>query len=120
MSPLLLTLAVLAVALVVLAFLLFSNRDKCKHSFGAPLRCDESEWYEHEYTMPQLPGKVFRVYRRDVVLAHRCAHCGKLKFTSAYDQKPHESDTMHRTPENFVPQPAPAPVDESTMKTLRK
>ena len=120
MSAFWLAFSIIAVIAAVVAFLLFS--DRCKHQYQAPTRTKIGEWYYHEFTMPhpQLKGEIFRVYRRDVVLTHVCRKCHHVKTTTCYDQKPHESDTMHKTPENWKPEPAPAPLTEEALKKLRR
>lgn len=125
MNALFTTLGIVVVAFIFAAFLVWYNQEpKCEHKYGPPVRTIEGEWKEHKYTMPHaaLAGKVFHVYRREVTLRHKCEKCGVLKFTDAYDQKPHESDTaiVPFPPSNWQPEPMPAPLTFEQLEKLNK
>lgn len=104
---------IILIVLALIATILFAKSLDCKHEFINPVRLTVGEWYEHEQTIPALPGEKILLYRRDVVFSCRCSKCGVLERQKGYDTKPHESDKMvadlkaHGVDEDWKPAPAP-------------
>lgn len=100
--------ALILIAVFVLFIALFMRaRKSCEHEWQAPMRIDCGEWHEHVYEMPQLPGEKIKCMRRSATYSVVCRKCGMLKSEYGYDQKPHESDTMHKVSDGWEPEPLP-------------
>jgi hypothetical protein len=110
--------SLILIAATVVAFLLLRS-PRCRHVFSEPERYAQSEWRDEIITHPALPGEEIRVYRRDVDFLCHCRKCGQVEHSRGYDTKPHETDPMHRTPEDFEPEPMPAPLSEEEFRRIR-
>lgn len=97
----------------------YLNPGKHIHNWSDNIEIAKGNWYYHEYTMPQLPDDVIKCYRQDVTYKRHCTVCGKVECIPGYNQKIHESDTMHRTPPDFVPEKAPEGLSEAELDKLQ-
>lgn len=123
-------LSVIGITLAACVLWLFvKSYGKCKHGekrqdgwhtwFSDPVPgVIVRDWYYHEFTMPQpqLAGVVFKCYRQDVSMHRKCLYCGLEETYIGYNQKLHESDTMHKTPVDFVPEPQPEGISEEKLR----
>lgn len=96
--------------LVILGVAAFFLLPVCSHTCTDLETVNETiikDWYEHEFTVPQLPTEKIRCYRQDFRRTSKCKECGLHIHSVGYNQKPHESDTMHKNPPGWQPEPAP-------------